>query len=197
MSRTILRSWREKRVDVELKHFLEQEGNAKAGLRGTYRVETTCDVEFLRMRIPDDMKGGGPVSTGNLSGVLEEQTSDAASANLRLDEQTIELGLPIGTGLDGGESNKCAVQLREEYAAPGKLLSRHFNRAGVGEECVSISRVGERCAELQGFNLRLLRRHSRANQDSFHNLKCTFKPTRSNASAKVAAALKKATRPNG
>jgi hypothetical protein len=28
-------------------------------------------------------------------------------------------------------------------------------------------------------------------------LKCTFKPTRSNASAKVAAALKKATRPNG
>ena len=151
-----------------LQHLLEQKASAEASLCGSYLIESTCDVEFLCMRIPDDAEGGGSIITGDLGGVLNEQASDASAADFRLDKQGIELGFSIGTGFHGSEPNHCAVQLCKENAASGELLGGHFDRVGVGKESVAIAWVGERCAALQGFELLFFRWNSRANQNLVH-----------------------------
>jgi len=101
------------------------------------------------VRVADDVQGARGAPAGDIGTMFDEQSSHASFPEARLDEQRIELGIPVRPRQDCGETDDHAVALRQEHVAIRDLLDRQRDRVRIREQRVTIARIGERSAPLQ------------------------------------------------
>jgi hypothetical protein len=88
--------------------------------------------------------------------VVDEQTSYSAFPEGRIDEERIEIGLPVVTRQDRSESDDHTVLLRYEDVTRSDLFERQGDRVRIRQQCVAIAGIRERGAPLQRFQTRTL-----------------------------------------
>jgi len=101
-------------ADAKLsKPTLHRETGAKTSLDDSARAETARGIEAFRVRVADDVQNPRGAPARDIGAMLYQQSSDASFPEARLDEQRIELGVPVRARHDGCEADddasRCAT----------------------------------------------------------------------------------------
>jgi hypothetical protein len=102
-----------------------------------------------------------------LGAMCDQRSGDATTPHVWVNKQCVEFAVSIGSRFQGSESNNRSLPFGHKHAACGDLGERQRDRVRMGEQGVTITGIGQRCAELQIFKLLLLRESSVANQNLF------------------------------
>ena len=148
---------------------LHRETGAESRLDGSNRAEAARGIEAFRVRIADDVHNARCAPACDVGTVFDQQSPNASFPKTRIDEQRIELGIPVRPWQDCGEADDHAVPLRHEYVAVRDLLDRQRDRVRVCEQGVAIARIGERGAPLQRLQGRTLSMARRTDHNIRHS----------------------------
>jgi hypothetical protein len=118
--------------------------------------------------------------------MINQESPQASFPEVRLDEQRIELGVPVRPRQDGCEADDDALALRHEHVTIGGVLDRQLDRVRIREESVAIARIGERGPPLQRLQARLLCLQRRTDHNVRHPAILSPDPNRSSGAMKRA-----------
>ncbi len=85
----------------------------------------------MRMRVTNDMQLDRPCSFSSNAAVLDQEPPNALPSKLWLDEQGIQLRMPVGARQDGGEASQRTGHLGNENMAAFNGLKRKSTTSGL------------------------------------------------------------------
>jgi hypothetical protein len=142
----------------------EGQRRPKSRRRGTEQLEPAGAIERSGVRVADHVQRCGATLSREGDGAFDQQSPDALPPRVRLDEETVELGVAAVARQDDGESDDRAVALGHEDMPADDLLERQSNRVRIRKQDVAIVWIGKRRAPLQRLE-RLLFRLDRTPDD--------------------------------
>ncbi len=126
-------------------------GRAEAGFGASAFAKAALGVELHGARIGGDHQGGGLQHSGELRRLFHEEAADAASPEIRLNEQAVEFGIAILARKNDGEAGRRAPVLGDDDQACGDLFSRQLYRVRMLEQVGAVVVPLQRRAALEVF----------------------------------------------
>jgi hypothetical protein len=85
------------------------------------------------VRVADDVQDARGAPARDIGAMVDQQSPDASFPETRLDEQRIELGVPVRLRQDGCEADDYAVSLRHQHVTIRDLLGRQLDGVRIRE----------------------------------------------------------------
>ena len=98
-----------------LESALHRKTGAESSLDGSGRPATARGIEAFCVRVTDDVQDARGALHGDIGAMFDQQSPNASFPECRLDEQPVELGIPVRPRQDCCETDDYAVALRHEH----------------------------------------------------------------------------------
>jgi hypothetical protein len=115
------------------KPTLHRETGAESSLDSSGGAEAARDIEAFRVRVADDVQDARGAPARDIGAVFDQQSPHTSFPEARLDEQRIELAIPVRPRQDSCEADDHTVALRHQHVTIRDLLERQRDRVRIRE----------------------------------------------------------------
>jgi hypothetical protein len=112
------------RPRIQSKPTLHRETCTESSLNHSGCMEAARGIEALRVRVADDVQDARGALARDVGAMFDQQSPHASLPECRLDEQRIELGIPVQPRQYRCEADDHALSLRHEHVTIRNLLNR-------------------------------------------------------------------------
>jgi hypothetical protein len=150
---------------VASQYSAHQETDPEAGRRGAHGLEAARSIETLCVWVANDVESGGPAPARHRRTMVYERATTSLAPGVRIDEQRIQLRVPVFARKNRRETFNGARGLEDNDVAGLNLFEREIDGVWVCRQRIAISGVSERRACLQCLEFASFRRERQSNLD--------------------------------